>query len=691
MGATLNNQSNLFCIVQPDGLIIAASSAWETMLGYPSAQHPRPLLQNLLLPSQKNRWQQILAKLQEYPATSALLACQTRKGQTRYLQGHFTHATPALQGAIRATFQDITSRFLVKLQTRQCLRMMQDMAEANLAAFVMLDHQGLVRDWSPRATALFGYDRKEMLRQNLHAILAPWQDQAHPEHDWPHFFSTRYPDQPRSPRKVICRCKDGSTLPAELWLSSIATHNRQYTIGVFTSPKNLQPEKSHIEQLAYYDQLTGLPNRALLDDRITQALAEANRFNHSLALLFVDLDRFKQVNDTLGHAIGDELLKIAGQRLQQCLRSNDTVARFGGDEFIILLSGFRDQANLPRILEKILTTLSKEYRINNHHIAITASIGVAVFPDDGISADLLLRNADTAMYVAKEERGNSYQLFSPEMNQALVAQLELENQLHRAVNNREFFLLFQPRYELATQQPVAVEAFLRWRHPNGSIVSPETFLPRLEEMGLMAALGNSILRKACDIAAGWQQPGRCQLPVAVNLSCSQFRQSDLATSIAGILRETGLPPDCLELEINEPTLQKTADRAEGILHSVKDLGVRWSLDNFGMGYTSLQQLKTLPFDYLKIHRLFIQNLPHSQSDAAMVGAMLAMARNLGLVAIAQGIETFAQHHLLLAMGCLRGQGFLFHKPCLAEALNRTLLYNSTPRLSSALVNSGPHP
>ncbi len=675
MGATLNNQNNLICILQSDGLIIAASRAWETMMGHPSTRHPRSYLQDLLVPSGKNRWQQILAKLQEHPATSALLACQTPNGKTRYLQGHFTHATPELQGAIRATFQDITSRQLAKLQARQYLRMLQDMAEANQTAFVILDHRGKIRHWSSQAAVLFGYTHKEMLRKNLHALLAPWHDQTALKQGWAHFFPARHSDQPGSPRKVVCLCKDGTTLSANLSLSPFSTHNRQYTIGRFDGRDKHQPDESRIKQLAYYDQLTGLPNRTLLHDRLDQAMAEATRFNHPLAVLFVDLDRFKQINDTRGHAIGDKLLKIAAQRLQQSLRGNDTVARLGGDEFIIVLSGFRDQINLPKILHKLLGTLSQEYHIDSHRITVTASIGAAVFPEDGTTSDVLLRNADTAMYVAKEEQGNSYQLFSPEMNQALVAQLELETSLRKAVENREFFLLFQPRYDLATQQPVGVEAFLRWRHPDGSIMRPKIFLPRLEEMGLMGSLGNSVLRKACEIAAGWQKPGIPQLPVSVNLSCSQFRQADLGNTIATILHETGLPPNCLELEVNEPTLQKTEDRAESILHTVKQLGVRWSLDNFGLGYTSLQRLKTLPFDYLKIDRLFVQNLPHSQCDAAMVGAILAMARNLGLVAIAEGIETFAQHHLLLAMGCLRGQGFLFHKPCRPEALRESLLLN----------------
>lgn len=658
------------------------------MVGYPSSQLPCCYLQDLL-PVQENRWQRILAKLQQHPDTSALLTCQTLRGKTRYLQGHFTPATPALQGAIRATFQDITIAYLAKLQSRQVLRMLLDMAKGSQSAAVILDHRGQLQYWSPEAKTLFGYNLKEIRGHNLHVLLAPWHDQASLDHGWPHFFSSTYSNKPRSPRKVICHCQDGSTLPADLWLSPFTTQNRQYTVGLFQHHKTQQTEKVRIEQLAYYDQLTGLPNRTLLNERLDRSLAVATRANHPLSVMFVDLDRFKQINDTLGHTIGDKLLKMVGQRLQQCLRNSDTVARHGGDEFIILLCDFCEQANLSRILHKLVDTLSQEYRIDNHRIVVTASIGVAVFPVDGRSSEALLRNADTAMYAAKEEPGNSYQLFSPQMNQTLIAQLELESQLRLAIDNSDFFLLFQPRYNLVNQQPVGVEALLRWRHPDGSILPPEVFLPRLEEMGLMASLGNCILRKACEIGADWQTPGMPPLPVAVNLSCSQFRQTDLEKTITAILYETGLPPACLELEINEPTLQKTEGRAEAILQNIKQLGVRWSLDNFGMGYTSLQRLKTLPFDYLKIDRLFVQNLSHSQSDAAMVGAILALARNLGLLAIAEGIETYAQHHLLLAMGCLRGQGYLFHKPCLPDELGHTLRRNCDPHPAATLIKSAP--
>lgn len=659
----IKTRSDLFCIMLRDGHIVGSSFAWQALLGYPPESYRALKLQNLLTPGQDHCWSRILAKLQTHNATSLLLRCEAANGRILYLLGHFTPATPALQGAIRATFQDISISYQAKLLTRQSFRMVRQMATQTNGAMVMFCDSGRVCHWSPEAEALFGYRSKDILRRDIRSAIPLCHDLAAPQTTAISGHPPPCPDLALDPREVTCRCKDGTQVTVDLSLASFATHKRRYTIGLCYDRQRHTAQDRHIQQLAYYDPLTELPNRVLLQERLDQSLAEALRSHHPLAVLFVDLDRFKQVNDSLGHAIGDQLLKMVGQRLQQCLRSNDTVARLGGDEFIIVLSGFRHPSSLPKILDKIFDALSKPYRIEMHRIVVTASIGVAVCPDDGTAADLLMRNADIAMYVAKEERGNSYQLFCQEMNQALKNQLALETHLRQAVDNGEFFLLFQPRFHLASEKVVSIECFLRWKRPDGNILSPKAFLPRLEEMGLMASLGNRILRKACAFGASLQQAGMPHIPVAINLSCSQFRQRNLHESIATILQETGLPANCLELEINECTLQKNEERAEEILRSIKRLGVSWSLDNFGLGYTSLQRLKTLPFDNLKIDRHFIRNLPETQTDAAMVGAILAMARNLGLVTIAEGIETFAQHHLLLAMGCHYGQGFLFREPC----------------------------
>jgi len=682
---TTKKGTDLICILRPNGRIIGCSRAWLSLMEYTPECQPRFDLQELLSPGQENRWQRILAKLQTHAATSALLCCRTPSGKRLYLQGRFAPATPALPQAIRATFQDITNTYRAKQLSRQCLGMLQKMAAENRAAMVVFHGQGRICYWSPQAADLFGYDGKEAFRQNIQHILDPLCDQNPAGQQWPPLPWKASADPPHDMREITCRCKDGSTITVDLLLANVDTGTRTYTIGLFMDRRRQHARDHRMEKMAYYDQLTGLPNRALLHDRLEQSLAEAKRFEHPLAVLFIDLDRFKQINDSLGHATGDQLLRMAGQRLQQCLRGNDTVARLGGDEFIIILSGFKHSSNIPKILHKILSNLSKDYLVSGHRLIVTASIGVAIFPDDGTSAERLMRNADTAMYVAKEDRGNSYQLYSEEMNQALMAQLELETHLRRAVDNWEFYLLFQPRYNLSTRDIIGIEALLRWRQPDGTSLPPETFLPHLEEMGLMVPLGNSILRKACEFCASLQKPGMLRVPVAVNLSSSQFRQRQLDKIIAAVLNDTGLSADCLELEIDELTLQKTEGRAESILHSVRNLGVSWTLDNFGLGYTSLHRLKTLPFDYLKIDRHFIKNLPDSQSDAAMIGAILALARNLNLIAIAEGIENYAQHHLLLGMGCRCGQGFLFQKPCLPVTLQNALNREFDTRASSSLV------
>lgn len=665
--------ADLFCILHPDGHILASSRAWQAMLCDGKNPQPPVRIQDLLMPDRKNHWPRILDKLSKHPSTSAILAFRATDGKVRYLLSHFAPAAPALHGAVRAVFRDVTAGHMARTTCRQSLQAMLRMATASQGAFALLDFRGRICHWSGGAEALFGYSRKQALRKTLHDVLAPRCKPPGKERDDAPIFPAEYTDLQQDFDRVVCCREDGTTVDVSLCLSPIATGHRRYTAALFLERKKSQVrEEKHIEYLAYYDQLTGLPNRTLLQERLQQSLAEASRFEHPLAVLFVDLDRFKQINDSYGHAIGDRVLKIAAQRLQECLRGNDTVARLGGDEFIIVLSGFREQGNLPKILHKIFANLSREYPIDGHRLRITASVGISVFPGDGETADRLLRNADTAMYVAKEDHGNSYRLFSEEMNRALMAQLELEEHLRRAVGNREFFLLFQPRFDLASRRTVGIEALVRWRHPDGRVCVPRLFLPRLEDMGLMVSLGRRILYKACEIANALQRPGRPPMPVAVNLSASQFRHSELIHTVAGILKETGLPPGCLELEIEEPTLQKNEDRAGTILQNIKQLGVRCSLDNFGLGYTSLQRLKNLPFDYLKIDRHFVRNLPGNQNDAAMVGAILGMARNLGLTSVAEGIENFAQYHLLLAMGCSYGQGYFFQEPCFPDALKNAL-------------------
>lgn len=416
------------------------------------------------------------------------------------------------------------------------------------------------------------------------------------------------------------------------------------------------------KRLALYDQLTGLPNRSLLRDRLDQYLAEAKRFNHLLGVVFLDLDRFKYINDSLGHAAGDTLLQMAGQRMQNCLRNNDTVARFAGDEFVIILSSFRDLQNLPHIAQKLLKTLAEPYQLEGQEVLSSASLGIATYPQDGTSIEQLMRNADTAMYEAKEANGNTYRLFSREMERKLSQRLEMETSLRLGLHREEFSLLYQPQFDMRNQQLVGIEALVRWNHPTQGLLTPESFIDLAEETGLIAPLGDWILRQACKQWQRWQRTDNQPLRLAINLTSRQFQNVSLAKDIQAIIEETGLPPQCLELEITEETLMQNASSADKNLQQLKELGMQLSIDDFGTGYFSLSYLQNLPIDRLKIDPSFVQGGPGNSNHASIVTTIVDLARNMDLQLIAEGVESASQIDFLLQKGCYIGQGYYFSEP-----------------------------
>jgi diguanylate cyclase (GGDEF)-like protein len=423
-----------------------------------------------------------------------------------------------------------------------------------------------------------------------------------------------------------------------------------------------------VKRLAFYDQLTGLPNRSLLRDRLDQYLAEAKRFDHLLGVVFLDLDCFKYINDSLGHAAGDTLLQMAAQRMQDCLRDNDTVARFAGDEFVIILSGFRDLQNLPHIAHKLLHALATPYQLEGREVLSSASLGIATYPQDGTSVEQLMRNADTAMYEAKEANGNTYRLFSREMERKLSQRLELETSLRQALHREEFFLLYQPQFDMRNQQLVGIEALVRWNHPERGVLTPKSFIDLAEETGLIAPLGDWILRQACSQWQQWQKAYKSPLRLAVNLTSRQFQSENLANNIQTILKEAGLPPHCLELEITEETLMQDAASADGILRQLKQLGVQLSIDDFGTGYFSLAYLQKLPINRLKIDPSFVQGGPGDTCHASIVTTIIDLARNMDLQLIAEGVESANQIDFLLQKGCHLGQGYYFAEPLDHQAI-----------------------
>ncbi|BBP05250.1 hypothetical protein TPL01_23990 [Sulfuriferula plumbiphila] len=443
------------------------------------------------------------------------------------------------------------------------------------------------------------------------------------------------------------------------------------TIEAHELAEEIDKAKVRMAHLAQHDPLTDLPNRILLNDRLAQAIALARRQGKQLAVMFLDLDRFKHINDSLGHAVGDQLLQSVAKRLTAGVRSSDTVCRQGGDEFVILLADVEHAKDTALSAQKILAVLTVPYRIDQLELHVTVSIGISIYPEDGHDADTLIKSADTAMYHAKENGRNNYQFFEQDMNVLAVERHSIEGGLRRALERQEFMLHYQPKINLETGTISGVEALVRWQHPQRGLILPEQFVWIAEDCGLIVPMGAWVLREACRQAQAWQDAGLPPIPVAVNISAMQFRHKDFLESLTGILKDTGLAPRYLELELTESVLMHDADSTACILKVLKAMGVRLAIDDFGTGYSSLSYLKRFPIDTLKIDQSFMRDITHATADsddAAIVAAVVSMGKSLNQRVIAEGVETREQLAFLQAQGCGEGQGFYFSRPVTAEEL-----------------------
>ena len=468
--------------------------------------------------------------------------------------------------------------------------------------------------------------------------------------------------------------RDGTEAAIEDSAAPIHDRRGQVTgaVMVFRDVSMTRALSLKMAHLAQHDGLTDLPNRMLLNDRLTQALALAHRHQKKLALLFLDLDRFKGINDSLGHAIGDRLLQSVADRLLSCVRSSDTVSRQGGDEFVILLAEVTEPADAALTAEKILLALSMPHRIDQQDLHLAASIGVVTYPKDGTEAETLLRHADLAMYRAKDSGRNTYRLFEPDMNGYTAERQSLESGLHRAVERHEFVLHYQPIMRLDSGELIGVEALVRWRHPQRGLVLPAQFVPIAEESGFIAAIGRWVLYEACRQTREWRAAGLPPLRLAINVSTVELRGKGYMESVGGILEEHGLEPRDLELELTETFLMRDSNSTAAVLQSLSNLGVRIALDDFGTGYSSLSHLKRFPIDTLKIDQSFVHNLATDADDASIVSAVVGMGKGLQIRVVAEGVETLEQLAFLRKQGCPDGQGYYFSPPVSAREF--TLLF-----------------
>ena len=415
-------------------------------------------------------------------------------------------------------------------------------------------------------------------------------------------------------------------------------------------------------KLAHHDILTGLPNRVLLEDRIMQAKAFSHRMNSQFALLFLDLDRFKMINDTLGHSVGDELLRMVAQRLTRSLRETDTIARIGGDEFIILLSSVKDHNDVVTLCDKILKSLVLPFILRDHELFITTSLGVCMYPDDGQETEDVMKKADIAMYHAKALGRNNVQFYNDDMDQNASRRFVISNSLRRGLQNNEFRVYYQPKVDVASGRIIAMEALVRWEHPELGLLSPTEFIQLAEENGLIMQLGEWVLRESCLQNIRWQEEGISGMRVAVNLSGYQLQHTALLSTIRKVLKETGMPADLLELEITESVIMQNPDFIVSVLSVITELGIHISIDDFGTGYSSLAHLKRFSVNTLKIDKSFVRDVDFSTTDAAITTAIIAMGNSLNLNVIAEGVETQAQYDFLKDNNCDQVQGYLFCRP-----------------------------
>jgi diguanylate cyclase (GGDEF)-like protein len=414
----------------------------------------------------------------------------------------------------------------------------------------------------------------------------------------------------------------------------------------------------------------------LLNDRLREAIILSRRHKRELSVLFLDLDRFKHINDSLGHVVGDRLLQSVAQRLLSCVRSSDTVGRQGGDEFVVLLWEVRRAEDAAIAAAKILEALRKPHLINAHELHITASIGIVTYPEDGTDAETLMKKADLAMYHAKQTRHDSYQFFKPEMNARAIERQSLEDTLHHALERQELVLHYQPKFNLASSEIIGAEALIRWRHPQRGLVPPGQFISIAEECGLIVPIGRWVLREACRQARAWQIAGLPPLCVAINVSSVELRAPGFVAGVRATLKETGLEPRYLELELTETVLIEDSRSIADVLTELKDIGVLLALDDFGTGYSNLSQLKRFPIDALKIDQSFVRDLAVDEDDAGIVTAVIGMGKSLNKRVVAEGVETREQLEILQQHGCPQGQGYYFCRPVPAEQF-RQLLENET--------------
>ncbi|MEB3289704.1 MAG: EAL domain-containing protein [Leptolyngbya sp.] len=613
-------------------------------------------------------FQRSLAERQNHSYSYRIL---TPQGQVKhiYARGETEYSEDGQPLSAFGTVQDVTDQVLASARLQQAAAVF----ESTLEGVMITDLRGCILDVNQSFETITGYRSTEAVGQTPRILKSGCHDAIFYQTLWQTLVT-----QGSWRGEILNRRKDGTLYPSLLTITTVHDDQHQPTgyVGVFSDITATKESQERLDYLAHHNSLTGLPNRLLFNDRLHHAINLATRQNTQLALLFIDVDRFKHINDTMGHSAGDDLLRHLAQRFQEAVRTNDTVAHLSGDEFVVLLEDVGPAPNVTLVVQKLFDVLKPPIELQGQEIYVTASMGISLFPADAQEPAILLRNADTAMYQAKEEGRNTYRFYTEAMMAITFEQMLLENALRGALDRQEFHLVYQPQVDLASRQLVGMEVLLRWEHPELGRVSPVQFIPLAEQTGLIRDIGLWVLHSACRQGRKWLDQGYTFGRIAVNIAGPQIRQNGLLAVVQSALEESGLPATCLELEVTEGFIMERAKDSVGQLQALRDLGIQISIDDFGTGYSSLSYLKQLPVEKLKIDRSFIRDIPQDANDMAIAEAVIALGQALNLRVIAEGVETEEQATFLIHKGCHEAQGYLYSRPLPSQAMDAILARQS---------------
>ncbi|MDH1263163.1 EAL domain-containing protein [Pseudomonas sp. GD03944] len=663
-----------------DGLLIEANEGFNRITGYSNDDvAARSTLDLGIWADPQDRQRMLECIRQDGSVRDLSVQIRTRSGQSRLCELSAQPIPIGDEACLLTIARDITERQVMQEKLQQAATVFESTAEGVL----ITDTQQRITAVNRAFSTITGYSEAEALGQTPRLLSSGQHDSA--------FYSALWHQlgaEGHWQGEIWNRRKNGELYPE--WLTINAVRNKAdeitHFVGVFADISSLKHAQARLDHQAHHDPLTGLPNRLLFESRLRTALDDAQTDARQGAVLFLDLDRFKHINDSLGHPVGDQLLKRIAQRLREQLRDIDTIARLGGDEFIILLPGLHETVDAELVANKLLACFAPPFQIDEHEFFISASIGISLYPEHGMDVATLVKNADAAMYRSKAKGRNRVEVYTRDLTFQATERMALEQELRRALERNELQLYYQPKLCLANQRLVGAEALIRWHHPLFGEIPPDRFIPLAEETGLIIPLGDWVLRQACQQMSDWQAAHAPFGPLSVNLAGVQLRQPALVNAIARLLDNHALAPSLLQLEITESFIMNQAEEALAILHQLKALGVQLAIDDFGTGYSSLSYLKRLPLDILKIDQSFVRGLPDDANDVAIARAIIALGRSMQLTVIAEGVETKAQELFLAAEGCEQIQGFVVSRPLPADAFAHNFL---GPRHSVGAAEKAP--